>query len=147
MIVDAEGIVLGRLSSLVAKKALLGESIVVVNAEKALISGKKEDIVARNLRKLEIKNKGNYTDGPFHQKRADRFVRASIRGMLPNKKSRGSSAFDNIMVYVGVPKDEILKRHGVDVSKEKIVKLKDLSRQVDSYLTVGELCKAIGGSF
>jgi large subunit ribosomal protein L13 len=147
MIVDAEGLVLGRLASFVAKSVLKGERVIVVNAEKAVISGKKEDIVRRNMEKLEVQNKGNYTKGPFHWRRPDRIVRASIRGMLPYQKSRGIEAFKNVMVYIGFPKDVIKKRQDVDVSKEKMVKLSHLSKNLDSYVTVGELCESIGGRF
>ncbi|MFH1788757.1 MAG: 50S ribosomal protein L13 [Candidatus Altiarchaeota archaeon] len=147
MIVDADGLILGRLASFVVKKALKGETIIIVNAEKAVISGKKEDIIGRNLAKLEIKNKGNYRRGPFHYRRPDRYVRKSIRGMLPTEKTRGQEAFKKIMVYIGFPKEVIAKKQGIDASKEKLVKPKVLSKNLNNYLTVGELCKAIGGSF
>lgn len=147
MIVDGDGLVLGRMASFVAKKSLKGETVIVVNAEKVLVSGKKEDILKRNLAKLEIRNKGNYRAGPFHYRRPDRYVRKSIRGMLPITKARGREAFKKIMVYIGFPKDVISKKMGVDLSKQEVLKPKDLSRKPDSYLTVGQLCKAIGGSF
>ena len=38
-VVDADGAVLGRLASVLAKRLLMGEDIIVVNAEKAVISG------------------------------------------------------------------------------------------------------------
>lgn len=147
MIVDADGMVLGRLASFTAKKALRGEHIAVVNAEKVLISGKKEEIVRKNLDKLKIKNKGNYTLGPFHYRRPDRYVRQTIRGMLPFGKARGRQAYENLMVYVGFPKDVIAKRQKLDVGAEEVVKPANLSKKLNTYLTVGELCKAIGGSF
>ncbi len=147
MIIDAEGLVLGRMASLAAKKALLGEQVIVINAEKAVVSGRKEEIIERNLAKLEIFNKGNYTKGPFHWKRPDRFVRASIRGMLPYKQSRGIEAFGNVMVYIGFPKEVIERERNVKVSEEQMVKPKNLSKNLDSYLTVGEICESIGGTY
>ena len=59
-IIDADGHILGRLATYVAKRALLGDEIIVVNAEKAIISGRKEMVFKRYLDQLKIKNKGNY---------------------------------------------------------------------------------------
>ena len=39
-VVNAEGLILGRMSSKVAKKLLNGEEVVIINAEKTVISGK-----------------------------------------------------------------------------------------------------------
>jgi len=39
MIVDASNMILGRMVSYVAKKALLGEKVDIVNCEKAVITG------------------------------------------------------------------------------------------------------------
>ncbi len=147
MIVDAKGQVLGRMSSFVAKKALLGESVIVINAESALISGRKEAIFQQNLDKLEIRNKGDMTKGPFHQKRPDKFVRKVIRGMLPWKKTRGREAYKRVMVYVGSPREEILKKHGVDINKEKAEKIESKRKGLNGYATVGEVCRFIGGKW
>ncbi len=38
-VVDASGLILGRAASVIAKRLLNGESIVVVNAEKAVVTG------------------------------------------------------------------------------------------------------------
>ncbi|MFH1836096.1 MAG: 50S ribosomal protein L13 [Methanobacteriota archaeon] len=147
MIVDAQDLVLGRMASFVAKTALKGENIVVVNAEKALVSGKRDDIIRRNMAKLDIKNKGNFTKGPYHQRRPDKYVRSAIKGMLPHQKPRGIEAFNNIMVYIGFPKEVIEKDLKIQVSKEEVVKPPHLSKNLDKYITVGELCTSIGGRY
>ena len=46
-IVDASGLVLGRLASHVAKRILIGENVVIINAEKAIITGSKKNIVEK----------------------------------------------------------------------------------------------------
>ena len=145
MILDAENQTLGRLLSFAAKKALSGETVVIVNAEKAVVSGKKERVLGDNLKMLEIKNKGNYTRGPFHYKRPDRYVKKAIRGMLPYNKSRGVEAFGRITVYIGVPEGELEKR-GIDLKKEKPAVLK-FKKQFGEYVTVGDICRFIGGSW
>ena len=43
-IIDASNLLLGRLASIIAKRLLSGEEIIVVNAEKAVISGNRENI-------------------------------------------------------------------------------------------------------
>lgn len=45
MIFDATGLAMGRLASITAKCLLQGEEIKIVNAEKAIISGKKEAVL------------------------------------------------------------------------------------------------------
>ncbi len=146
MIVDAEGLVLGRVCSFVAKQALLGENVIVINAEKAMLSGDKEMILHKELQWLEVRNIGSPLKGPNHEKRPDKYVRRAIRGMVPWHKYRGREAFARIMVYMGVPAEEIKKMHGVDVKTEKIERLESQRKQV-SGMTVAELCKAIGGKF
>ena len=133
--------------SYAAKKALLGDTVFVVNAEKAFVSGKKESVFEQNLAKLEIKNKGNYTRGPFHQKRPDRYVRRAIRGMLPFESMRGREAYARVNVYIGVPVAEIKKRCDTDISKEKKENLGGLKKKLRRGVTVGELCKFIGGNW
>ena len=50
------------------------------------------------------------------------------------------------MVYIGVPKEEIKKRHDIDVKKVKIEKLNSRKTGMRG-VTVGEVCKFIGGKF
>lgn len=146
MIVDATGQVLGRLSAYIAKKALLGEEVIVVNAEKAVISGRRENILRECFEKLDIRNKGNYTLGPFHYKRPDKFVRMAIRGMLPWHRLRGREAYKRVMVYIGVPGDEVKRKYDIDLSKVKIQSPSKSKKRVAG-VTVGEVCSSIGGKW
>ena len=57
-IIDATGATLGRLSTHVAKRLLNGEQIAVVNAEKAIISGKKTSIKKHYKEKRELGTTG-----------------------------------------------------------------------------------------
>jgi len=147
MIINAEGQVLGRLSSFAAKKALLGEEVIVVNAEKAIVSGKRDAILKSELEKLNRRSKASPLRGPFHYKKPDRFLRKKIRGMLPWKKPRGREAFGRIMVYTGLPKDEIMRNHNVDVDKAKVQSSDKAKKNLGNYLTVGEICSAMGGKW
>ena len=99
-IIDAKGLILGRMASGVAKRLLQGENVIVMNAEKAAISGKRLQIVKAAKTFLEV---GHHRKGPFHQRRPDRIVRRTIRGMLPRQKPKGVQAFKRLRVYLGVP--------------------------------------------
>lgn len=144
IIIDADGMVLGRVCSYAAKKALLGEEVVIVNAEKAIISGKKDMVLRKEKRKLEIRNLGNPAKGPFHQKRPDKYVRRAVRGMLPWHKFRGREAYRKVMVYIGFPADEIKKKYGIEPSQEEIQKPDTAKKKING-VTVEEVCKALGG--
>jgi large subunit ribosomal protein L13 len=102
MIIDATNLILGRMGTTVAKKALLGEDIQIVNCENAVITGKKEVIYGKY--KAQDK-RGSPMAGPFQPKQPDRFVKRAIRGMLNYKETRGREAFKRIICYRGVPEE------------------------------------------
>ncbi|MFH1722081.1 MAG: 50S ribosomal protein L13 [Candidatus Altiarchaeota archaeon] len=147
MIIDAKDQVLGRMCAYAAKQALLGEYIIIVNAEKAIITGTKDTILKNYMAKLKIQNKGNYLDGPFHQKRPDKFLRKAIRGMLPYKKDRGRQAYKKIQVYIGVPKAEIEEKHKIKVTDKELKDQVHAKTNVDQYMTVGNVCRYMGGKW
>jgi large subunit ribosomal protein L13 len=136
IIIDAKGLILGRMSSIVAKRLLQGESIIVLNAEKAAISGKRLQIVHEAKAFLEV---GHPRKGPYHPRRPDRIVRRTVRGMLPWKKPKGRQAYKRLKVYLGAPKEFDGKEIQtiLDASAEKLK---------SPYITVGELAKEIGWS-
>ncbi len=136
IIIDAKGLILGRMSSIVAKRLLQGESVVVLNAEKAAISGKRLQIVQEAKAFLEV---GHPKKGPYHPRRPDRIVRRTVRGMLPWKKPKGRQAYKRLKVYLGAPKEFDGKETQtiLDASAEKLK---------SPYITVGELAKEIGWS-
>jgi len=99
-LLDAKDKILGRFCSQVAKKALLGEYIVIINAKDAIISGNKKDIQEKYLAKLNISTATNPRRGPFWPRRPDNFMRNVIKKMLPRKKIRGKEALKRIHVYI-----------------------------------------------
>ncbi|MFY1645128.1 50S ribosomal protein L13, partial [Methanoculleus bourgensis] len=50
-VIDADGLLLGRMASVVAGRALAGEEIAIVNAEKAIVSGDRAYVLADYYRK------------------------------------------------------------------------------------------------
>lgn len=105
-IINGEGLLLGRMASIVAKRALNGETIAIVNAEKAIISGSRARVLSIYNQK---RNRGSREGGPFFPRRPDHIVRRTIRGMLPYKRAPGMEAFKRVKVYVGIPVDLVGK--------------------------------------
>ncbi len=119
MIIDASDLILGRIASFAAKKAMLGENIIIVNSENAVVTGKKESVLARYKQRKELGSRP--TKGPFMPKMPDRFVRRAVRGMLPYKKEKGREAYKRVMCHIGVPAEFSGKKHetvpGASISK------------------------------
>ena len=136
IIIDAKGLILGRMASIIAKRLLQGESIIVLNAEKAAISGKRLQIVKEAKTFLEV---GHPRKGPYHPRRPDRIVRRTIRGMLPRKKPKGKQAYKRLKVYLGAPKE-------FDGKEIQTILEASAEKLKSPYITVGELAKEIGWS-
>lgn len=118
IIIDATNLVLGRLATYAAKEAMKGKEIRIINSEKAVVSGKESEILAKYKRKREF---GAPLVGPFLPRMPDRFVRRTIRGMLPYKQEKGENAFKRVLCYTGVPEEfkdkEAMKVKGADADK------------------------------
>ncbi len=133
-IIDADGLILGRMATSVAKRILNGEEIVVINAEKAILSGKKRSKLKDAVEFLSV---GQYRRGPFHYRRPDKIVRKSVRGMLPFKQPKGKQAYKRLKVYMGVPSN--LKDQKMETLPNAQAK-----KLTCPYFTVGEFSKEIG---
>jgi large subunit ribosomal protein L13 len=133
MIIDGKNAVLGRLSTQVAKKALLGETIDIVNCEKIIVSGKKFVVLAKYDR---LKKMGTPRKGPFYSILPEKFVKRVIRGMLPYKQEKGREAFDRIKLHKGIPQM---------FEGKKLEKIAESKLRMN-YVTVEEICKFLGGN-
>jgi len=121
-IIDGENAVMGRLASYVAKQALQGEEVAVINCDKVIITGNKrfhKDKFDAGRRKV-----GTIQRGPKISKSSDKIVKRSIRGMLPNyREGRGRQAWKRIKCYVGIPKElKIEEGKVIKAGKEKTTK-------------------------
>ncbi|MCK4522159.1 MAG: 50S ribosomal protein L13 [Nanoarchaeota archaeon] len=134
MIIDGNNLILGRVATFAAKKALLGEKVDIINCENIVITGNKKDIIAKYKRK---KTMGVPSKGPFQPKKPDMFVRKIIRGMLPYKQPRGRDAFEKIKCYFGVPGS--LKEKAATIKTAEVDKVPNLN-----YITVGKVCEVLG---
>ena len=138
-IYNGEGLILGRLATVVAKDLLLGEEVNVINCEKIVISGDKFNTFGVEKQKRE---RGGY---PLKSQKYSRlpsfFVKRMIRGMLPWKESRGKVCYHNLKCYIGTPA-ELAGQKALTLEKASVKKLPTMK-----YITVEEVCKNLGGNF
>ncbi|MCI4337339.1 MAG: 50S ribosomal protein L13 [Thermoplasmata archaeon] len=99
-IIDASGLVLGRAASLIAQRLLHGEVIVVVNAEKSVVTGNRQMVVREYT---AARAQGSVRSGPHFPRYPDRIFRRTVRGMLPHLKTRGKVAYSHLHVFIGTP--------------------------------------------
>ena len=102
-IIDAKGLVYGRLASKCAELILSGEEVIVLNAEQMIITGERDTVFAKYKASVD---RGDTTKrkGPFYPRRADLLFKRCVRGMIPWMTSSGRDAFRRLHVYVRVPK-------------------------------------------
>ncbi len=130
VLVDADGQALGRLASKVAKLIRgkykpnftphvdCGDNVVVINADKIKLTGKKWDD------KSYIRHTGypggqrSLTASEMFAKEPTRLVERAVKGMLP-KNRLGSALFKNLYVYAG-------DKHQQEAQKPKTINLNDL---------------------
>lgn len=133
IVINAEKHILGRMSTNVAKRILNGEDVIIVNAEKAIITGNRDMIFDNYTAKYK---RGKQINGPFFPKRADLIVKRTVRGMIPFKSSHGREVYRHLKVFVGVPKDL------VSAKMEQVEAATNL--WTDKYVTVGEVAEHLG---
>jgi len=102
VVVDAADQVLGRLSSLVARRLMRGEDIILVNAQKALITGRRAQILEEYHHR---RDRGSERRGPYYPRTPANIVRRTIRGMLPYQQAKGREALKRLRVFPDVPKE------------------------------------------
>ena len=139
ILLNAEGAVSGRLASFAAKKALQGEEIVIVNAEKAVLTGSKEAAFKKLKTRLDLQSKGNPTIGPKFSKMPDRVLRRTVKGMLPPKSKRGTEALHKIKVFISIP---------TAYKDKEFTEVKNATdRGIQKHVELGEICKLLGAKW
>ena len=135
-IINAENLIVGRIATVAAKNALLGEDVAIINSEKAVITGKKDELVARYKRKRRM---GIPSKGPFLKRRPDMMLKRIIRGMLPYKQHKGRIALKRIKCYVGVP-HEFKGKDSQTIKEANVSKMPNLK-----FMTLENISKILGG--
>ncbi len=139
--IDATGHVVGRLASVIAKRLLNGEEIVIVNAEKAIITGRRSVVLGEYQKR---RRRGSTTShmrgiGPFYPRRPDMILRRTISRMLPHQQPRGREALKRLRVYIDVP----------DSFKGQSLETIEVAKRVPQgpVLSLGEVAKLLGSKF
>ncbi|MFX1509770.1 MAG: 50S ribosomal protein L13 [Promethearchaeota archaeon] len=135
LLVDANNAVAGRLATLVAKQLLQGEHVVVINAEKAVLSGNRSSLILQYKEALGRRTRSAPWKGPLHPRQPDRLLRRIIRGMVPWKKDRGRKAMKRLRVYTGTPEGLKTKRY-IDMS--------EFERTGRRTIYLGEIARELG---
>ncbi|NLV18829.1 MAG: 50S ribosomal protein L13 [Bacteroidetes bacterium] len=112
VIIDAEGAILGRLSSLIANMLRgkhktnftphvdCGDNVVVINAEKVVLTGDKWS-GKQYVRHTGYPGGQRFTSAEkMLREHPERLIEHAVKGMLP-KNRLGSALFRNLHVYIG----------------------------------------------
>ena len=104
---NADGLIMGRLASTVADLLLKAaredrdDKVVIINAEKAIVSGRPRSVLNTYHAKYEL---NHARKGPYFPRMPDMILKRTVRGMLPyQKKSSGRRALRNLRVEIGCP--------------------------------------------
>lgn len=128
---DANGAIVGRLGTFVAKDLLKGYEVDVINAEKALISGSQADIIGKRKHLRGMGGAG--LKGPKHSKMTDRMLKRMIRGMLPWDRTKGMEAWKRLKCYNSNLSNKEEFKNAIKLNHEKPYK----------YMTLEEISKLL----
>jgi large subunit ribosomal protein L13 len=137
VVVDARDCILGRVSSKVAQRVLDGETVAVVNAERAVITGNEEATMETYHTRADLGS----DSGPYYPKRPDRIFKRAIRGMLPYKTEDGREAFANVRVYVGNPYERDEDAESVVLDGTSLDRLSNIK-----FTTLGDISESLGAN-
>ena len=129
-----------RLASVTSKNLLKGEEVVILNAEKIMLTGNRDWAYAKYKQRVDRASISNPRDlGPKYPRRPDDIFRRTVRGMLPYRKSKGKTAYKVLKAFVGVPAEY------ADVEFDKIpeAEYKNIKKGVE----LGEISKLLGATF
>ena len=136
VVINAEGLILGRLCTHVAKRIRNGDEVVVLNAEKAVVSGNREQLLEFYLHRRHRASSQSKAKGPHYPRTADRILKRTVRGMIEYRKPWGRAAYKRLKVYLGVPKEY------KDVKAETYESAK--KPHLDKYVLLGEITNYLG---
>ena len=146
LVYDARDKILGRLASQVAKQLIsarkngLEQRVIIYNAEHAIVSGPRTQVLSRYDKKYKLNHPRK---GPFFPRMPDQILKRTVRGMLPyQKNSSGRGALRDLRVLIGQPtnisEEELPEDHawGETDSIERPLPLK--------FVRLGEISSSLG---
>ncbi len=111
-VVDADGKILGRMASQVARiirgknsplftpNSDTGDFVIVINADKVKLTGKRESLKDYHHHSMYPGGKKSHSFGELIRKHPDKVIRYAVRGMLP-KSRLGNRLINKLKVYAG----------------------------------------------
>jgi large subunit ribosomal protein L13 len=137
--IDGTNMRLGRVATGVAKQLINGNSVVIVNVEKMVVSGSRASVLSKYARWMELKTYKNPEDvGPKQQRTPDRLVFYAIRNMLPKSPS-GKASLKKLKVFIGIP--DALKSKSFQKIEEA-----DVKYLKGSYMKIEDISRSLGGA-
>ena len=127
------------MATYVAKQALNGEEIVIVNAENVIITGNRTAILDDYKQRRNMGVTGRNRKGPYYPRMPDRLLRRSIRGMLPYQEPKGRSAYKRVMTCIGIPSEH---------KSAKLVTVENAKYKGSTKkMTLGDVSRNLGADF
>ncbi|CAM2802865.1 50S ribosomal protein L13 [Fructilactobacillus fructivorans] len=129
-VIDADGVELGRLSSVVASilrgknkptftpNVDTGDNVIVINAAKVALSGKKASGKIYYHHTSYIGGLKSITAGQMRAEKPDRLIETSVKGMLPHG-TLGRQIAKKLHVYAG-------EDHTHEAQKPEVLDIKNL---------------------
>ena len=134
-VIDGTNLIYGRLATAVATRIMDGEEVIVLNAEKIIVTGERSEVLKNFKHKVDV---GEVTKrkGPFYPRRADLLFKRCVRGMIPRYTTTGRDAYRALKVFVGAPKQfDGAEKVAIDTASKKIN---------CKYITLGEISAYLG---
>jgi large subunit ribosomal protein L13 len=136
IVIDAKNLIVGRLASHLAKQALLGSVIEVINIDQTIYTGNKRKVLERFKQFREM---GTPTQGPFIHRSAVKLFKRTLKKMLPYKTTRGQEALKRIKVFKGVP-IRLKEAKTITLEKANVSKVPNTK-----YITLQDVTNYLGG--
>ncbi|MFH1221540.1 MAG: 50S ribosomal protein L13 [Candidatus Micrarchaeota archaeon] len=132
-VIDGTDYIFGRLATRIAKKALQGEEIQLINAENIVVLGNPKQIRDRYAERRALVSKSNPEHAAKWPRVPHMLVKRMIRGMLPWKRTRGKDAYRRIIVHTGNPK----KLTATEFQSDKY-------DGIAKHVTIKQMCESAG---
>ena len=139
MILNAEGLVAGRIASRIAKKIINKEMVTIINAEKAVVVGTKKSIMPKYEQRVKASVKSNPLYGPKYDRIPSKMLRRMIKGMLPTRKKTAESIIKRVIIYNSVPKN-------ISLEKAETIEESKCNEKHD-FMSLKEIAQALGGKW
>jgi len=133
VVIDAQGAVVGRLGARVSKLLLAGQTVEIINADKAVMVGSLSAISGKYASRRKQQDKRTPEHSPSWPRVPHLLLRRIIRGMLPWSSKRGRDAYRRLKVRSGAAEGKAISIPEASSSEKR------------GAFTLAELCVQLGG--